>query len=337
METVGIDLNCRGLRDDAAPLTPADKTVAPTFPSGNLEPDLHPDVKASYDGSKVLFRLLRLGTWGPVLMNLGSYRFRGPLAWIHLAGNLELAQQRLVFQTADRLDLQPGQRILDVACGRGKSSFMLSCLQSESTIVGMDYLEPQVEVARTLFCENERLKYVAGSAMDLPFPAQSFDRIMCLEAAFHFPDRGQFLSEAARVLSPQGLLVVVDFTWRSEADRKHRNDPATKLVRKIWQWDDLFSLEDYHRAAHAAGLVLRKQLDWSHRVTAPVQRLLEWVSWLGNSRIGHRLLVRIKPLYQALSADDWKEVAEVVRAHAVVQRRTRYSVMVFERPALPGD
>lgn len=306
--------------------------VQADFPS--IEPvtdDLHPDVESSYNGSNVMFRLMRLGTWGPVLMNLGSYKFRGLFAWMNLPGNLELAQERLVYETVDLLDLRPGHRILDIACGRGKSSFMLHCLQSDATIVGLDYLERHVQVARTLFHEEQRLKYVAGSAIDLPFPDASFDRAMCLEAAFHFPDRNKFLKETARVLSPAGRLAVVDFTWRNEAGRARRNDPETRLVRKIWQWEDLSLLDEYREGARAAGLVLSRHEDWSPRVTAPVQRLFEWFSWLGNSSMGRKLLVRAKPMYRALTANDWKELAEVVRAHDVVQKRTRYSAMVFDK------
>src|SRR5436190_17759422 len=65
--------------------------VAPA--STDAEPQ---DVHAAYDGSNVLFRLLRMVTWGPGLMNLGYFRFRGPFAFLNLIVNLEKTQRRLV-------------------------------------------------------------------------------------------------------------------------------------------------------------------------------------------------------------------------------------------------
>ena len=51
------------------------------------------DVGKSYDGSKLVFRLLRLETWGEALMNLGYRRFGGPLSILDLVTSLEFAQR----------------------------------------------------------------------------------------------------------------------------------------------------------------------------------------------------------------------------------------------------
>ena len=53
------------------------------------------NVHTSYDGSNVVFRLLRMETWDPSLMNLGYHTFRGPLAFLNVVANLEMAQRRL--------------------------------------------------------------------------------------------------------------------------------------------------------------------------------------------------------------------------------------------------
>ena len=63
---------------------------------GNTQGTEPQDVHAAYDGSNVLFRLLRMITWGPGLMNLGYFRFRGPFAFLNLIVNLEKTQRRLV-------------------------------------------------------------------------------------------------------------------------------------------------------------------------------------------------------------------------------------------------
>lgn len=288
------------------------------------------EVESSYDGSHAVFRLLRMETWGPALMNLGIYRFRGPLSFLNVAANMELAQRRLVMKAIDLLDVQPCDRVLDIACGRGKSSFIVHCLHPQASVVGIDLLPAHVQVARTLFHERENLSYRRGNAQELDFEDGSFDRAMCIEAAFHFPDRARFLANARRVLRPGGRLVVVDFAWKSEAARGHLNDPQTRHVRDVWQWHDLYTVDEYRHVAQACGFRVCGSEDWSSRVTAPIQRVFRFLSWLGNCRWGQRLLTSTNPLYRSFSEEDWREIAFSLRAHDHVQSLSRYMAFVLE-------
>ena len=299
------------------PVTPV---AAPTSPSD------------SYDGSQAIYRLLRLASWGSPLMNLGYFRFRGPLAFLNVLASLEAGQHRLVMKSAALLDVQGEQRVLDLACGRGKSSFIIQCLHPQATVVGLDLLERHVEVAETLFGNTRNLSYVAGNAMLLDFPDESFDRLMCLEAAFHFSDRAQFLRESFRVLRPGGRLVVVDFAWNSDLDRVHRDDPETRQVRKAWQWDDFFSVPEYERTASRLGFRVSGCHDWSGQVTHPIQAQLRCLSALAGTKFGRNVMCWRNPLYRTFSSNDWQACASAVAAHGHVQRHSKYMAFVFEKP-----
>ncbi len=290
------------------------------------------DVASSYDGSRAVFRLLRLETWGSPLMNLGYFHFRGPLAWINVLTCVAKAQHRLVLQTIQLLETRPQQRVLDVACGRGKSSFILHCLHPEATIVGLDLLEHHISAAKTLYGSNSKLSYTSGDALWLDFPDASFDRLMCLEAAFHFPDRAQFLREAFRVLRPGGKLVVVDFAWKTDADRAQRDVPATRIVRDIWQWDDFASVPEYERMAAVAGFRTHAHHDWTNRVTRPILAQLFCVAALAKTTFGQRFLCWKNPLYRSFSAADWHDCTISAPAQAHVVKHSKYMAFVFEKP-----
>jgi MPBQ/MSBQ methyltransferase len=310
--------------------TPA--PIGPHFIPFRPEPSVLPEVGASYDGSNAVFRLLRMETWGPALMNLGWYPFRGPFASLNVLVNLELAQRQLVMKSVGLLDIQPQHAVLDVACGRGKSSFIIHCLTPTANVVGMDLLTQNIYVAETLFDKLPTLQYTPGDACDMPFADESFDRLHCLEAAFHFPDRAQFLREAYRVLRPGSRMVVVDFAWRTEADRAHRHDPETMLVRDVWQWEDFYTIAEYEERAIEAGFSVVARHDWTTRVATPIQAVFRFLSNLGNHPWGRRFLEWRNPLYRSISHEDWRALDLAVRAHQHVRNLSRYMAYVLEKP-----
>lgn len=95
----------------------------------------------------------------------------------------------------------PGGRTLDVACGTG---FLTRHLHGD--VVGLDQSEAMLEVAQRA---APRATFVFGEALALPFPNQTFDRVLTAHFYGHLEaaDRERFLAEARRV-APE--LVVVD-------------------------------------------------------------------------------------------------------------------------------
>ena len=282
-------------------------------------------VQRAYDGSSTVYRLLALSGWGPALLNLGYY---GP---VPLLGGIAAAQRRLVRKAVGLLGVNADDRILDVACGRGESSSILKQMHPASTVTGVDLLDENIAFALAHFSAPSGLSFQTGDAMSLAAPDGSFDRVICIEAAFHFPDRARFLRESFRVLRPGGRLVVVDFTWTTPAARQERDDPRTQLVRRIWQWDDFSAASEYAHDAAAAGFVSRSAADWSARVTRQLQRRFALAVTMGSARLGRGVLRVAYPRYREFSPADWHDLALAVEAHAHVQRHSRYMAFVFDK------
>ena len=289
-------------------------------------------ISQSYDGTHAVFRLLRCSGWGPELMNLGYFPRRG---WLALPANLLVSlasrQQRLAMEAIRHLDVKPGDHVIDIACGHGGAAYILKCSTPAARVLGIDLLAENIRLAQDMFPRIDGLSFGEGNAQDLPMEDSSVERALCCEAAFHFPDKPQFLGEASRVLKPGGRLVVVDFVWRAGESREFMNDELARHVRKVWQWDDLFTPEEYRKAGAAAGLKLVREVDWTNHVTRPLQEIFEADVWLSQRPWGRRVLRDFQPLTRNFSDADWADVAYTASAHRFVQQHSRYKVFVFDK------
>ena len=99
--------------------------------------------------------------------------------------------------------LAPGRRVLDIACGEGYGTAMLDEAGATGA-VGVDVDEPTVAAARERYSCDFRCADIAT----LPFEDASFDLVVSFETIEHVADAEAALSELARVLAPEGLLVI---------------------------------------------------------------------------------------------------------------------------------
>ena len=95
-------------------------------------------------------------------------------------------------------------RLLEVSCGRGGGLSALLSQAPEIEATGLDVAQSAVDFCRKSYGESEKLHFVQGSALELPFPDASFDIVLNVEASNDYGDRPRFFREAARVLKPDG-------------------------------------------------------------------------------------------------------------------------------------
>ena len=116
-------------------------------------------------------------------------------------------------QFIEQLDIEGESRWLDVACGSGGPSLRV-VERNGSSVVGIDFHEDAVATARRAAAvrglANRAEFRRADASQPLPFPAATFDAVMCIDAVNHLRDRAGVLAEMARVLKPGGRLLYTD-------------------------------------------------------------------------------------------------------------------------------
>lgn len=108
----------------------------------------------------------------------------------------------------EELDIRPGDKILDAGCGPGFYIRLLSFLYKDIKIIGID---TDIEALSQLRKDNKKknIRVLYGDLMKpLPFPSNTFDKIIFSEVAEHVPSDTKALKELYRVLKKNGLLVL---------------------------------------------------------------------------------------------------------------------------------
>ena len=103
-----------------------------------------------------------------------------------------------------------GRKLLEVGSGRGGGARYITESLKPASYTGMDIAGNAVRLANKLHA-IPHLKFIQGSAEDIPLPDNSVDVVLNVESSHGYGSVPQFLSEAKRVLVPGGHLLIVDF------------------------------------------------------------------------------------------------------------------------------
>jgi SAM-dependent methyltransferase len=114
----------------------------------------------------------------------------------------------------ETLAVEPGDRVLDVACGTG--GVALRAARSGADVVGIDISADQLAKARRAAAdEGLEIRFDEGDCQALPYADASFDAVVSAFGAIFAPDHARTAAEFARVSRPGGRLALT--AWPNDA------------------------------------------------------------------------------------------------------------------------
>ena len=109
------------------------------------------------------------------------------------------------------LDIQPSDHILEIGFGPGVAIQQAAQHVVNGQVVGIDYSETMVQVARkrnVTAIKTGRVALKRGEVTSLPYPDASFDKAFTIHCIYFWEDPIHALRQLRRVLKPGGLLAV---------------------------------------------------------------------------------------------------------------------------------
>ncbi len=155
--------------------------------------------------------------------------------WYEAAvGDNDSYQTQVIAPNLTRLmDLRPGEKVLDLACGTGFFSGLFGKIVGVKNVIGVDIGKQLISIAKK---NNPEIDFRISSADDLSaFASNYFDKVTIVLAIQNIAEVKAMLMEVNRVLKPSGSVYIV------------MNHPAFRIPkRSAWGFDEVTS-QQYRR------------------------------------------------------------------------------------------
>jgi ubiquinone/menaquinone biosynthesis C-methylase UbiE len=206
--------------------------------------------------------------------------------------------KRLRAMLANDLQLQPGDRVLDVGCGPGRLAMVFAeRVAPTGSVEGIDAAAEMITRARSQTRKRRvPATFQVAFAQDLPFADDTFDAVACTLALHHVAEDDQptAVGEMYRVLKPNGRLLIAEFHKGPGARHvgprwlRHsgQSAPARQCVR----------IHGFHESTYEPPLAGQGHSSQTRNLTLTAYRQLRDVAAVGRV-VGQR---RLRPARQGI-------------------------------------
>ncbi|CAM3752047.1 class I SAM-dependent methyltransferase [Kibdelosporangium persicum] len=252
--------------------------------------------------------------------------------WVDGCEIVDDACEAMVDLVGRAAELKPGDRVLDAGFGYGEQDVRWLETTGVSEIVGVNITPLHVREARRLAQAKgvaDRVRFLQGSATELTFGAETFDKVVSIEALVQFAPRQKFLEHAHRVLRPNGIFAVTDIIPLTAQE----NQTPTAAKQK-WEKDSFFNgtskenwyaADEYSRRLTALGFTDVTIRSIRDDVWEPWRRYM--VSRIDDPAFKARISRMIYPTYRKYLLD---EVGQRVAGQPMAQ--ADYVLVVARKP-----
>ena len=206
-----------------------------------------------------------------------------------------------------RLDLRPGMKVLDVACGTGNQA--IPAAKRGADVTGLDIATNLLEQAEDRAAlEKLLIRFLEGDAEELPFEDESFDVAYSMFGAMFAPRPERVAAELKRVVKPGGMLAMANWTPEGvpgqlfRATAKYLPPPPGMQPPAMWGVEEVVR----QRLGDAFDLKMEKvnaRMDFPEMTPREVVNLFR--EWFGPTKMA---FARLDAQKQVLLAADMEKI-----------------------------
>lgn len=186
--------------------------------------------------------------------------------------SLEKRQINLTRYCISKLESLKNKNILDVGCGNGTQSLFINNNYFPAKVVGVDINKNNIQLAETLNEDHRETEFMVDDAQRLnKVPDNSVDILLCIESAFHYPDKNEFMKQIRRVLKPNGNFLIADILTSSYKNRYFMEKWKRKMSYFHW------TKEDYSNAFKTNNLEVKYTENITKSVIKGYQGFNNWI------------------------------------------------------------